>query len=282
MKTKASAKASSADNAHVSIAASALIDGEQRSSGQTREIRDPYRSDVVGTMDISSKADVGDALEAAVQARDSAAGMPGYERAALLRRISQLIERDAESLAQLMTRETGKAITDAGAEIRRSLETFDRLTRTIVQQVDAMKAMVNAFSNYARTPKMQPRRVDLNDLVSDVVELYRNDPRAQRVDTDLARDLPALEADPDRLRQILHNLEEILLHQLAGALQQQWNRTSGFILLVVCANMVQHTNHVLSVIDSFHWFAPFAPDFFNGPPRGWCSGRRWPARAAYG
>jgi acyl-CoA reductase-like NAD-dependent aldehyde dehydrogenase len=124
MKTKASAKASSADNAHVSIAASALIDGEQRSSGQTREIRDPYRSDVVGTMDISSKADVGDALEAAVQARDSAAGMPGYERAALLRRISQLIERDAESLAQLMTRETGKAITDAGAEIRRSLETF--------------------------------------------------------------------------------------------------------------------------------------------------------------
>ncbi|NIO38985.1 MAG: aldehyde dehydrogenase family protein [Burkholderiales bacterium] len=50
--------------------------------------------------------------------------MPGFERAALLKRISQLIRRDVKSLAYLMARETGKAIKDAEAEIRRSLETF--------------------------------------------------------------------------------------------------------------------------------------------------------------
>ncbi len=114
----------SAAEAWVAVVARALVNGGWHSSGQTREIRDPYRGDVIGTMDISSKADVGDALEAAVQARDTAAAMPGYERAALLRRIAQLIERDVASLAQLLTRETGKAIKDAEMEIRRSMETF--------------------------------------------------------------------------------------------------------------------------------------------------------------
>jgi len=75
-------------------------------------------------MPICTKADLDDALDAAVSARDAAARMAGYERAALLKKISQLIERDNKSLAQLMARETGKAITDAEAEIRRSLETF--------------------------------------------------------------------------------------------------------------------------------------------------------------
>src|SRR6185503_8438187 len=55
---------------------------------------------------------------------DKAAPLPGYERAALLRRIAALIERDIKGLAELMSRETGKAIKDSEGEIRRSMETF--------------------------------------------------------------------------------------------------------------------------------------------------------------
>ena len=105
-------------------AACALINGEWRASDALREILDPYRGDTVGTMAISGKGDVDAALDAAVAARDTAAALPGYERAALLKKISQLIERDITSLAELMARETGKAIKDAEGEIRRSLETF--------------------------------------------------------------------------------------------------------------------------------------------------------------
>jgi len=83
---------------------------------------------------------------------------------------------------------------------------LDRLTRTIVQQVEAMKAMVNAFSDYARAPQMQLRDVDINELITDVVELYRASNSDIVIDTELADDLPPLEADADRLRQILHNL----------------------------------------------------------------------------
>ncbi|MDX1434505.1 MAG: ATP-binding protein [Gammaproteobacteria bacterium] len=85
-------------------------------------------------------------------------------------------------------------------------EALDRLTRTIVQQVEAMKAMVNAFSDYARTPRMQLRELDLNELITDVVELYRASATRQVIETRLEKDLPRLEADTDRLRQILHNL----------------------------------------------------------------------------
>ena len=86
VKTGATTGVTSPVEANVTVSAIALINGEQRSSGQTLEIRDPYRGDVVGTMDISSTADLDDALEAAVQTRDMAAAMPGYERAALLLR----------------------------------------------------------------------------------------------------------------------------------------------------------------------------------------------------
>jgi nitrogen fixation/metabolism regulation signal transduction histidine kinase len=85
-------------------------------------------------------------------------------------------------------------------------DTLDRLTRTIVQQVEAMKNMVNAFSDYARSPAMQTRRLLLNDLVSDVSELYRAGPGASRLHVQLSEDPCQVDADPDRLRQILHNL----------------------------------------------------------------------------
>ncbi len=104
--------------------ACALIGGEWRTSDTLRDIRDPYRGDTVGKMAVSSSGDLDDALSAAVRARDAAAALPGYERAALLKKIAQLIERDVKPLADLMARETGKAIRDAEAEIRRSLETF--------------------------------------------------------------------------------------------------------------------------------------------------------------
>jgi acyl-CoA reductase-like NAD-dependent aldehyde dehydrogenase len=106
------------------VAACALIAGEWRVPARSVEIYDPYRGDVVGTAAVSSVAEVAAAVAAAVEARARAAAMPAYERAALLRRAAGLIERDVIALAELLTRETGKAIKDSEAEIRRSLETM--------------------------------------------------------------------------------------------------------------------------------------------------------------
>jgi nitrogen fixation/metabolism regulation signal transduction histidine kinase len=85
-------------------------------------------------------------------------------------------------------------------------EVLDRSTGTIVQQVLALKQMVNAFSEYARAPELKLADFDLNALVSEVVELYRGqEPAVElRVRTDPA--LERIHADRGRLRQVLNNL----------------------------------------------------------------------------
>ncbi len=84
-------------------------------------------------------------------------------------------------------------------------EVVDRATHTIVAQVEALKTLVNAFSDYARPPRLERESIDLNALVTEVLELYTGDPR-QQIDARLATDLPPLVADAGRLRQVLHNL----------------------------------------------------------------------------
>ncbi len=85
-------------------------------------------------------------------------------------------------------------------------ETLDRSTRTIVDQVDSLKRMVNAFSSYSRPVAMQTSRVDINSLVRDVADMYRGESGHPRVELDLDEHVPSLLADPGRLRQVLHNL----------------------------------------------------------------------------
>ena len=87
--------------------------------------------------------------------------------------------------------------------------TLDRSTRTIVEQVDSLKEMINAFTNYARPLKIHFEKVNLNELVRDVVELYQSQSRSNvkiEFQLDLDPALPEIRADSGRLRQVLHNL----------------------------------------------------------------------------
>ncbi|MBP9712091.1 MAG: HAMP domain-containing protein [Sterolibacterium sp.] len=81
---------------------------------------------------------------------------------------------------------------------------LQRATQTIVTQVDAMKNMVNEFRDYARMPPAQLQPLDLNNLITDVLELYEN--ARVRVHARLASGLPLVAGDPAQLRQVIHNL----------------------------------------------------------------------------
>jgi nitrogen fixation/metabolism regulation signal transduction histidine kinase len=96
-------------------------------------------------------------------------------------------------------------------------EILERGTRTIVQQVETMQQMVNAFSEYARAPEMQVTRFSLNQLVTEVADLYRSQDPHVRIRLDLDRHLESLEADRGRVRQILNNLLTNALEALEGA-----------------------------------------------------------------
>jgi nitrogen fixation/metabolism regulation signal transduction histidine kinase len=95
-------------------------------------------------------------------------------------------------------------------------EILDRATHTIVQQVETMQQMVNAFSEYARAPEMRITHFSLNQLVTDVADLYRSqDPRAT-IRLALDEHLKSIEADRGRVRQILNNLVTNALEALDG------------------------------------------------------------------
>ncbi len=85
-------------------------------------------------------------------------------------------------------------------------QTLDRATRTIGQQVESMKTMVNAFSNYAQPVEMQTVELNVNRLVQDVIELHRHDDHPLQISAVLDSELPLINADPLRLRQIFNNL----------------------------------------------------------------------------
>jgi nitrogen fixation/metabolism regulation signal transduction histidine kinase len=83
-------------------------------------------------------------------------------------------------------------------------DVLDRSTHTIVQQVEAMKSMVNAFSDYAKPSRLEPEPLQIDDFVGTVVELYRG--TAPRVEFEARAPGAFVEADPVRLRQVVHNL----------------------------------------------------------------------------
>ena len=83
-------------------------------------------------------------------------------------------------------------------------ELLERGARTIVGQVEAMKNMVNDFRDYAKTPPPTLAATDINALVRDVMELYESN--GVRFAMALEEGLPAVLADANQLRQVLHNL----------------------------------------------------------------------------
>ena len=84
---------------------------------------------------------------------------------------------------------------------------LDKSVRTIVEQVDAMKRLVNEFRDYARLPAAELKALDLNALIADVLALYGSDGGdAVALVRELDPDCPPIQGDAQQLRQVVHNL----------------------------------------------------------------------------
>ncbi len=95
-------------------------------------------------------------------------------------------------------------------------QVLDRATHTIVQQVEAMKEMVNAFSDYARAPDMDFALFDIDKLAHEVVDLYRAQESGVEMVLTTDPTMPLIEADMGRVRQMLHNLIRNAVEALEG------------------------------------------------------------------
>jgi nitrogen fixation/metabolism regulation signal transduction histidine kinase len=84
-------------------------------------------------------------------------------------------------------------------------DVLKRGATTIVNQVAAMKQMVDDFRDYARTPPAVLSNLQLNELVSEVLTLYGIEEGKSPIVVELA-DLPVIRGDATQLRQVIHNL----------------------------------------------------------------------------
>ena len=90
-----------------------------------------------------------------------------------------------------------------------------RSVGTIVNQVQAMKRLVNEFRDYARLPAVRLSAVDLNALAAEVLGLYANAQESGALTFEPAADLPLIEGDSTQLRQVIHNLVQNALDAVA-------------------------------------------------------------------
>ncbi|MFN4148485.1 MAG: ATP-binding protein [Rhodocyclaceae bacterium] len=116
-----------------------------------------------------------------------------------------------------------------------------RATQTIIDQVEAMKAMVNDFRDYARLPPPKLQPLDLNRLVTEVLELYVES--MPTITAKLDPLLPPVAADADQIRQVLHNL----LKNALEAVHMDKSGAGGTARIMVTT---RHAGHMAELIVS--------------------------------
>ena len=123
--------------------------------------------------------------------------------------------------------------------------------KTIVDQVDAMKRLVNEFRDYARLPAAELKPVDLNALINDVIQLYGVDNAVVPVQAELDTNAPLIKGDAQQLRQVIHNLVQNAQDAQEGSahsfvtVKTDYSKTSSRVRLSVRDNGSGFPEHIL-------------------------------------
>ena len=189
------------------------------------------------------------------------AELPGHRRLLVFDDISEIVSAQRSQAWGEVARRLAHEIKNPLTPIQLSAERLEmKLTgkvgapeqalltksvKTIVDQVEAMKRLVNEFRDYARLPAAELKPVDLNTLALDVLSLYTNDNDngAVLVVSELDPQCPRVQGDAQQLRQVLHNLLQNAQDATASAgrmdgnhpvvLKTQWKVVSQRVRLSV-------------------------------------------------
>jgi nitrogen fixation/metabolism regulation signal transduction histidine kinase len=172
-----------------------LLSG-QASLLETSNIEDPNENNYVVVFD-----DVTNLIQAQ---RDAAWGE-------VARRLAHEIKNPLTPIQLSAERIRNKLTDKVDDELK---EMLDRSTRTIVQQVESMKEMVNAFSSYAQPVRAKLLPVNVNQLLRDVIELHTPTLNDLEVEMELDVALPEIKANSSALRQVFNNLVINATHAL--------------------------------------------------------------------
>ena len=121
-------------------------------------------------------------------------------------------------------------------------EILDRSTHIIVEQVAAMRDMVNAFSDYARAPDMEISTFDIKILIDEVIDLYKEQEARIKILFSVNSIIEDFDADPGRIRQMMHNL-------IRNSIEAIDVRESGFIKINVNLLKIKQTEMIEILVE---------------------------------
>ena len=142
---------------------------------------------------------------------------------------------------------------------KNNVETLDRMTNTIIQQVETMKDMVNDFSDYARPAEFKEEEIEIINLLQEGVDLFGNMNCGNKIEMDIKTNLPKIHGDEKKLRRVLNNV-------LANAVDA--NSIGDHNLLKINAKTVNiEDNEIIEirVIDSGPGIDPLVENNFLEP-----------------
>ena len=142
-------------------------------------------------------------------------------------------------------------------------ELFDECYNMITQEVDGLRRMVEAFSQFAKMPKPQPQRCDINSLIHDVLAAYQGIPQTIQIKTAFAvgfdtpsatQPKPQIVVDEKQLRQVLHNLIQNAVDAMpeGGELSLQTQIESDCLKITI-----QDSGHGMSEETQRNMFTPY-------------------------
>jgi nitrogen fixation/metabolism regulation signal transduction histidine kinase len=201
------------------------------------------------------------------------AQMPGGARLLVLDDISEIVSAQRAQAWGEVARRLAHEIKNPLTPIQLSAERLEmklagklpdperavltKSVHTIVDQVDAMKRLVNEFRDYARLPAAELKPVDLNALVNDVLHLYAREGDAARgaaqvpVRVELDPACPRILGDAQQLRQVIHNLLQNAQDATEGrprpevVIRTQWSEATKRVRLLVADNGSGFPEHIL-------------------------------------
>jgi two-component system, NtrC family, nitrogen regulation sensor histidine kinase NtrY len=135
---------------------------------------------------------------------------------------------------QLSAQRVRKAWVKSDPEFERVL---NECTRAIVDEVEALRSLVDEFAQFARLPAASLRPASLDEVVAQALSLYEGLFPGVELERRLAPDLPALRLDPDQMKRALVNLVDNAVEATGGkgriVVATEYDRAGGRARLVV-------------------------------------------------
>ncbi|MEI8172877.1 MAG: ATP-binding protein [Deltaproteobacteria bacterium] len=128
------------------------------------------------------------------------------ERAAAWREVARRMAHEIKNPLTPVQLSAQRLQKKYGDKLGDDSEVFHECTRTIIDQVEVLKNLVNAFSRYAKMPATNPTPHDLNDVINDSATLFKDAHKDIRFDFQLEADIPEIIIDAEQIKRVMVNL----------------------------------------------------------------------------